>query len=1375
MDNNIIVSIIMPIYNTANYLKRAIDSVLNQSIKEIELILVDDGSTDNSAEIYSSYLSDSKVRLVNLEHRGQGEARNEGLKIARGKYIGFVDSDDYIDSDMYAAMVAIIEKNRCDVVVCDVVYEHGKEKNIQKSVESDFTKENYLMNGINLCSSCNKLFKSKVFEGLMFPDIAYEDMALIPLVIAKSESIIYIQQPYYHYCKRLDSTSMTYIGRRVKEMIPAMDILLSNISEEFKDYIEYWIVNSIFYCINEDKGFLIANFADFVRYNYSRLIKNKYISREFNLKVRLKELKEIQSIPKRIICANIGERVSKVELEKFKEHLLEMNPDYEIVIFNNEDIKMEQMPISIKRAYKIENYEIINEYIKAQEIVKAGGMSVSLHLAPVSSIDYIRDGNGVLGFKSRQVISLDFWGSVQGGIIAKLISEILEENSTEDIEMIENILSNIVKEQFGAKLNGRTQFLEGNIKVYNPGYFLFDIGEKNQVMYSSIQEKKQLVDSGLLRELAGGTNILREFNTKYEADKKKNDILFSVVCLVSNSDEVEKNFINHLFSADNSFSDKIELILWGEENIDKDYNNASNITFLSKKDYTFAQVIRSVNGEYCGIFTDSFVMGGEILKSIYVHMITSRNVLDIFFLENGIESRYDVVDLQLVAECKKRGLFNAIVKSDVLLEILNGINFDIDQEFGALVRVLMDKKKYGIYFNSQIVKEEADIQNVFKTQEEAKLWIDNNIMPLIGDYIDAEWKNYKFLQYMCMYNIQAVFWVKEDWEETVRTSAFKLQLSEILENISDDIILQQQEIYIEHKIFVLNIKYREYMPLNMLPSDVSIGYNREILKMSSLYTMIDLMIFEHEKLEISGRTMCLNYSEDEEVIIYAKVNGEIFVSDSIDRSDMDRRALNTTYFKSLGFKFTIPIHDEVGLYEIKLFYSYKGYEVARNKLVFGPFSPLGNVLETGYYYSYPRAFYYSEGVIYARQCGRKGLIEREYRYQKDIKNDTEIINSKEIVRLRRWALILKKIIRKPIWILSDKINAGDDNAEVFFEYLNRNKKGEVNSYFILDKNSQNYNKLKKIGKVVPYLSFKHKLLFLLSKRNISSQSNDYVLFPFAKDYHYFRDLTVDTKFVFLQHGITQNDLSSWLHKYNRNISWFVTAAVKEYDSILNGKYHYTENEILLAGFARFDRLYHAEDKIITIIPTWRKYLFNKYNSDINKAIIEKGFKNTLYYKFYRELLSNMNLHECAEKHGYKIALMLHPNARPFTNYFSDIKDLIIFDQNENYTDVYAKSNLMVTDYSSAVFDFAYLRKPVLYCQFDSEDFFGGQHSMLKGYYDYETMGFGEVEYDVNGTINRIKKYIENDCQLKELYRKRIDEFFAFDDFNNCERIYEGIK
>ena len=102
-----------------------------------------------------------------------------------------------------------------------------------------------------------------------------------------------------------------------------------------------------------------------------------------------------------------------------------------------------------------------------------------------------------------------------------------------------------------------------------------------------------------------------------------------------------------------------------------------------------------------------------------------------------------------------------------------------------------------------------------------------------------------------------------------------------------------------------------------------------------------------------------------------------------------------------------------------------------------------------------------------------------------------------------------------------------------------------------------------------------------------------------------------------------------------------------------------------------------------------------------------------------------------------------------------------------YRDMFARNKLLITDFSSVAFDFSYLRKPVLYAHFDTNHY-------GEGYFDYEKDGFGEVEYNLEDTVNRIIEYMKDDCQLKEKYRHRIDNFFAFSDQNNCERVFHKI-
>ena len=231
----------------------------------------------------------------------------------------------------------------------------------------------------------------------------------------------------------------------------------------------------------------------------------------------------------------------------------------------------------------------------------------------------------------------------------------------------------------------------------------------------------------------------------------------------------------------------------------------------------------------------------------------------------------------------------------------------------------------------------------------------------------------------------------------------------------------------------------------------------------------------------------------------------------------------------------------------------------------------------------------------------------------------------------------------------------------------------------------------------------------------------------------------------------------------------------EYESILLGSYGYSERQIWLTGFPRFDRLTSDPNpRLITIMPTWRKYLMGEIDPKTEQWTLAPGFRDSRFYVFYNALITDRRLLKAAEEHGYRIVFYPHPNLRPHISLFEK-RDGVDFPSEETtYRDIYARSALIVTDYSSAVFDFAWLRRPVVYAQFDAEEFYGGGHGLSKGWFDCGRDGFGEVEYDLERTVDRIIEYMENGCFMKDEYRERVDRFFAFDDRENSRRVYEKL-
>lgn len=233
-----LISIIVPVYNVEQYLSKCIESLTKQTLKDIEIILVNDGSTDDSVRICKEYMSrDNRIKLINKINGGLSDARNEGIKIAKGKYIGFVDSDDWVDINMYNNLYDIARKSKADIVQCDflMVYDEkfslsdtleGKKVYIQEPIEYLYKGE-YVKNIV----VWNKIFKKELFDEIEFPvGKVHEDEFTTYKLLMKAKLMVETDFKMYFYRQR--EGSITNSGFSIKRL----DILQA--LEERKQYFK---------------------------------------------------------------------------------------------------------------------------------------------------------------------------------------------------------------------------------------------------------------------------------------------------------------------------------------------------------------------------------------------------------------------------------------------------------------------------------------------------------------------------------------------------------------------------------------------------------------------------------------------------------------------------------------------------------------------------------------------------------------------------------------------------------------------------------------------------------------------------------------------------------------------------------------------------------------------------------------------------------------------------------------------------------------------------------------------------------------------------------------------------------------------------------
>lgn len=238
-----LISIIIPVYKVEKYLEKCIQSVINQTYENLQIILVDDGSPDNCGKICDEYAKkDHRIEVIHKSNGGLSDARNKGLEIAKGEYIGFVDSDDYIEADMYEVLYNLLKQYNADVSICNF-YTVSQEKIAIKNADNgikeynriEILKEILLDNNIQ-SYAWNKLYKRELFGEIKYPvGKKYEDIGTTFYLLEKCNKVVVTGKPEYYYINRQDSivnnVTETTITDYIELIMQRYDYIEENIKE----------------------------------------------------------------------------------------------------------------------------------------------------------------------------------------------------------------------------------------------------------------------------------------------------------------------------------------------------------------------------------------------------------------------------------------------------------------------------------------------------------------------------------------------------------------------------------------------------------------------------------------------------------------------------------------------------------------------------------------------------------------------------------------------------------------------------------------------------------------------------------------------------------------------------------------------------------------------------------------------------------------------------------------------------------------------------------------------------------------------------------------------------------------------------------------
>lgn len=315
-----LISIIVPVYNTKKYISRCITSIIEQTYSNLEIILVNDGSTDGSEEICNELANQfENVKVVHKTNGGLGYARNSGIKISNGKYISFIDSDDYIEKNMYSEMIKILLKSKADTVYCDFSFD----KDTGEQIDGWSILEPGVHTGkevlLNICgahpqdshdfrfdmSVCKGIFSKEIIlkYGIAFhneKEVISEDLMFDFDYLPLAKRVVYINQPFYHYCENWGSLTHRYIPYRLereKELYNIINERLPSIVEKsvqdswvarfFLGRIRSCITQEIKYNPEKNLSIVFENIKQIINDETVRYCINKYPINQNHLKLRL--------------------------------------------------------------------------------------------------------------------------------------------------------------------------------------------------------------------------------------------------------------------------------------------------------------------------------------------------------------------------------------------------------------------------------------------------------------------------------------------------------------------------------------------------------------------------------------------------------------------------------------------------------------------------------------------------------------------------------------------------------------------------------------------------------------------------------------------------------------------------------------------------------------------------------------------------------------------------------------------------------------------------------------------------------------------------------------------------------------------------------
>ena len=481
------VSIIVPVYNVEKYLEKCLDSLVNQTLDSYEIIVVNDGSPDNSQEIIDKYAAKYPdiVFAYKKKNGGLGDARNYGIDKARGEYIGFVDSDDWVDKKMFEAMYNMAKQENDDIVICDATeindgWEAGKLSAGYCGPRTGglIKHADFIAHSLEPAVAWNKLYRKSLFHLVKFATIWYEDMATTPILLSYAEKIGYLPIQLYYYRQREGSIIKASGDKRTLGVINAWEKALQEVNEQYLTEMQFAVYKSVSTFLRFKPEFA-QNFLDYIAEKQDDFLNNPLIKNSIKVK-QVENLFEKKLIPKIIHYFWFGGSEKSELIQKCIESWKRNAPDFEIIEWNESNCDM-HVNRYVEEAYEAKKWAFVSDYFRMEKVAEYGGIYFDTDVELMRNPSILLLDPAFFAFETCDAVNAAIFGAIPHHKTIEQCLKSYESSTFRKKDGTYNTTFTIVRrisqqlKKSGLVLNGEEQVLNNKIRIYPPNKLALDM------------------------------------------------------------------------------------------------------------------------------------------------------------------------------------------------------------------------------------------------------------------------------------------------------------------------------------------------------------------------------------------------------------------------------------------------------------------------------------------------------------------------------------------------------------------------------------------------------------------------------------------------------------------------------------------------------------------------------------------------------------------------------------------------------------------------------------------------------------------------------------------------------------------------------------